>query len=248
MSPTSFGGAVTDGIKFRSHPTVELIDWMPKDVTVGERVVQAARVSSGTEASGATPTANAGLLRMLQRDRHGSPFEHAVFTWRIECPVFVSREFFRHRIASYNETSSRYRVMEPVFYVPPPVRPLVQIGKPGAYRFEPGTPAQYRLMVETHKSVAECAWHDYQLQLEAGIAREVARNVLPLSLFTSFYVTMNLRGFENFASLRHAHPQGEVPTFPLWEIEQVCKDMEAYALELAPDIWTYFNNPGRRPV
>lgn len=235
-------------IVFRSNPTVELIDWMPKDVTVGERVVQAARVSSGTEASGATPAADAGLLRMLQRDRHGSPFEHAVFTWRIECPIFVSREFFRHRIASYNETSSRYRVMEPVFYVPPAVRSLVQKGKPGAYIFESGDQEQYEKVREAHRSVAECAWHDYQDMLDAGVAREVARNVLPLSLFTSFYVTLNLRSFENFASLRNAHPQAQVPTMPLWEIEQVCELMEVDVMALAPDIWTYFNNQGRRPV
>lgn len=235
-------------IVFRSTPTVELIDWMPKDVTVGERVVQAARVSSGTEATGATPEADAGLLRMLQRDRHGSPFEHAVFTWRIECPIFVSREFFRHRIASYNETSSRYRVMEPVFYVPPPVRPLVQKGKPGAYRFESGDQEQYETMVDLHKSVAMVAWHDYQEMLAAGIAREVARNILPLSLFTSFYATLNLRSFENFASLRRADVQSEVPSFPLWEIAQVCGLMERDVMELAPDIWTYFNNQGRRPV
>ncbi len=235
-------------ITFRSSSQVELVDWMPREVTFERRVVEAARVSSGTDGQAYNKKADAGLLRMLQRDRHGSPFEHAVMTFRVETPIFVAREFMRHRIASYNETSSRYRVMEPVFYVPPPERPLVQVGKPGAYVFEPGSKAQYQLAVETQKSIAECAWHDYQLQLEAGIAREVARNVLPLSLFTSFYVTMNLRGFENFASLRHAHPEGEVPTFPLWEIEQVCKEMEAFALELAPDIWTYFNNTGRRPV
>jgi thymidylate synthase (FAD) len=239
---------MTDLLTFRSTPTVELIDYMPRDTaTPEERVVQAARVSSGTEDVG-NAARNAGLLRMLQRDRHGSPFEHVVFTWRIECPIFVTREFFRHRIASYNETSTRYRVMEPVFYVPPATRPLVQVGKPGAYRFEPGTPEQYGLMIRNHESVAAVAWNDYKEMLDAGIAREVARNVLPLSLYSSFYVTMNLRAFENFASLRWAHPQAEVPTFPLWEIAQVCQSMEADVLRLAPDIWTYFNNQGRRPV
>lgn len=238
---------VSEEITWRSNPTVELIDSMPREVTAERRVVEAARVSSGTEGVG-DMAKNAGLLRMLQRDRHGSPFEHVVFTWRIECPVFVSREFFRHRIASYNETSTRYRVMEPVFYVPPPARPLVQVGKPGAYRFEPGDQTQYETVVDLHKSTAEVAWHDYQEMLAAGVAREVARNVLPLSLYTSFYVTMNLRAFENFASLRWAHPQAEVPTFPLWEIAQVCQLMEADVLQLAPDIWTYFNNQGRRPV
>lgn len=488
-------------IEFRSNPTVELIDWMPKDVTVGERVVQAARVSSGTEASGASPTADAGLLRMLMRDRHGSPWEKVVFTWRIECPIFVSREFFRHRVAclagdtriwfgsqsggarwktiaehwehwhqgvpdsmgrtrklpsiysakvrshseetltpelstvldvvkagvkpvwklttvrgftvtasadhrfygpkgwfrlselsvgdevyvqgrsgigpsrgisrtirngiqawvssvrpevferdgqrcqgcgawgeidslrcdhrvpvaaniklaldidnlqtlcltcdrrktdreqaladrtmnfaavtpdaieslafvgeeetydlvldaphhnfmangimvhnSYNETSSRYRVMEPVFYVPPPERPLRQKGKPGAYHFESGDQAQYETVVELHRSTAEVAWHDYQEMLAAGVAREVARNVLPLSLFTSFYVTMNLRSFFNFASLRRATEVSADPTFPLHEIAQVCGLMEDSVGGLAPEVWELFNRYGRRPV
>lgn len=235
-------------LEWRSSPTVELIDWMPRVGATGdERVVQAARVSSGTEDRG-TEAANRGLLRMLMRDRHGSPVEHVVFTWRIETHLGVSREFFRHRIASYNETSTRYRVMEPVFYVPPPDRPLVQVGKPGAYRFERGTKEQYETMVEARKSAAEVCWHDYQEQLDAGIAREVARDVLPLSLFTSFYVTMNLRSFSNFTSLRWAHPAAQVPTFPLWEIERVAERMEADVGAIAPQIMQHFNSFGRRPV
>lgn len=235
-------------MQWRSSPTVELIDWMPRvDTTGDERVVQAARVSSGTEGGG-SDAANRGLLRMLMRDRHGSPVEHVVFTWRIECPLSVSREFFRHRIASYNETSTRYRTMEPVFYVPPRERPLQQIGKPGAYEFRHGTDEQYEIMVEARKSTAEVCWHDYKVQLDAGIAREVARDCLPLSLFTSFYVTMNLRSFSNFASLRWAHPASQVPTFPLWEIEQVARRMEEHVANRAPIIWNHFNSFGRRPV
>lgn len=237
-----------DELVWRSSPTVELIDWMPRVGATGdERVVQAARVSSGTEDRG-TEAANRGLLRMLMRDRHGSPVEHVVFTWRIETHLAVSREFFRHRIASYNETSTRYRVMEPVFYVPPPDRPIVQIGKPGAYRFERGTREQYEAVVEHRKSAAMCCWHDYQAQLDLGIAREVARDVLPLSLFTSFYVTMNLRAFSNFTSLRWAHPAAQVPTFPLWEIERVAERMEADVDAVAPQIMQHFNDFGRRPV
>jgi thymidylate synthase (FAD) len=233
-------------LTWRSNPTVDLIDWMPRTGTAS-RVVQAARVSSGTE-EGASAKADRGLLKMLMRDRHGSPFEHVVFTWRVETPLFVAREFMRHRIASYNETSGRYREMEPVFYIPPPARPLVQRGKPGAYTFEPGSQHQYETMVENQKSSTECAWHDYLVQLQAGIAREVARNILPLNLYTSFYVTMNLRAFTNFASLRWAHPDAQVPTFPLWEIEQVAKLMEADVEFRAPWIWEDFNAGGRRPV
>jgi thymidylate synthase (FAD) len=200
---------------------------MPRVGATGDdRIAQAARVSSGTEG---TDKSNAGLLRMLMRDRHGSPFEHVVLTWRIETPIFVAREFMRHRIASYNETSGRYRVLDGVFYIPSPERPLVQIGRPGAYSFERGTKGQYEVMVDAQKSIAECAWHDYKQQLDVGIAKEVARNVLPLSIYTSFYVTMNLRAFTNFASLRWAHPDAEVPTFPLYEIQQVTKLMEVDA-------------------
>lgn len=234
-----------DQIKYRTGPSVEFIDSMPRVGVAGDRVVQAARVSSHTEG---TPAADRGLLKMLMRDRHGSPFEHVVFTWKIETPLFVAREFMRHRIASYNETSGRYREMEPVFYIPGRERPLVQKGKPGAYTFEQGTDEQYETMVDCQKSIAECAWHDYQQQLDAGVAREVARNVLPLSLFTSFYVTMNLRAFTNFTSLRWAHPDAAVPTFPLYEIEQVAKLMEQDVIFLAPTIMRDFNANGRRPV
>lgn len=235
-------------IELRSVPTVDLIDWMPKNVSGDQRIAEAARVSSGTEDAAGTPGRNGGLLRMLMRDRHGSPFEHVVITWRIECPIFVAREFMRHRIASYNETSGRYRELEPVFYMPPPDRPLVQEGKPGAYTFTRGTREQYTAMAEAHVRSAESAWHDYQDMLSAGIAREVARNVLPLSIYTSFYVTMNLRSFTNFASLRWAHPAAEVPTFPLYEIEQVTRLMELAASAIASQTWENFNNNGRRPV
>ncbi len=76
------------------------------------------------------------------RDRHGSPFEHNSMTFYVQAPIFVFREFMRHRIASYNEESGRYRELRPVFYVPAPERNLVQQGKPGAYEFVPGTPEQ----------------------------------------------------------------------------------------------------------
>lgn len=235
-----------DRIKYRTNPTVELVDWMPRnEAAASDRVVQAARVSSGTVG---TERANAGLIDMLMRDRHGSPFEHVVFTWKIDTPLFVAREFMRHRVASYNETSGRYREMEPTFYLPGRERPLVQKGKPGAYTFEQGTDEQYEIMIETQKSLIGCAWHDYQVQLSAGIAKEVARNVLPLSLFTSFYVTMNLRAFTNFTSLRWAHPDAQVPTFPLYEIQQVAMAMEHDVSFLAPAIMKNFNENGRRPV
>lgn len=238
-------------IEFRNHSTVELVDWMPKDddITGDDRIVQAARVSTGTDltALGDNPM-NRGLLRMLMRDRHGSPFEHVVFTFRIETPVFVAREFQRHRIASYNESSTRYREIGPVFYLPTRARPLVQAGKPGAYDFQVGSDEQWELVVEAHESIAGCAWNDYQQMLRAGVAREVARNILPLSFFTQFYVTMNLRSLFNFLSLRNKTDDSEVATFPLWEIQEIARAMEMHVEPVVRNSYANFLNGGRRPV
>ncbi|MFF3673585.1 FAD-dependent thymidylate synthase [Streptomyces sp. NPDC002120] len=225
-------------IEFRSTMDVELIDHMGSD----ESIARSARVSSGTSG---TEEQNVGLLRMLMRDRHGSPFESVTYQFKVTCPIFVAREFFRHRIASYNEVSGRYKVLEPVFYVPEPARPLAQIGKPGAYRFEPGTPEQISLTATAHKSAAGWAWEHYEWLLKEGVAREVARNVLPLSLYTSFYVTMNLRSLLNFLSLRWAHEDSKVPTFPLKEIEAVAKDMDRLAREVCPVAFEHFDSFGR---
>lgn len=225
-------------IKFRPDMTAELTDSMGGD----ESVIRFARVSSGIEGS---DKANTGLIRMLMRDRHGSPFESPVLQFRIECPIFVAREFFRHRIASYNETSGRYQVLEPMFYVPNGGRPLKQIGKPGAYTFEYGTQEQISITQASHKRIAREAWIEYQSQLDKGIAREVARNVLPLSIYTSFYVNMNLRSLLNFLSLRWAHEDAKTPTFPLYEIEQLAKQMDAAARLYNPVSMASFDEFGR---
>ena len=117
-------------IKFRSDMTVKLVQSMASD----DAVVMAARVSTG--AKYANSEKDAGLINYLMRDRHGSPFEHNAFTFYIEAPIFVFREFQRHRMASYNEESGRYKELNPVFYIPDPERKLIQIGKTGAYEYQ----------------------------------------------------------------------------------------------------------------
>lgn len=225
-------------VEFKSDMDVELTDHMGGD----ESIVRFARVSSGSTGN---PASDSGLIRMLMRDRHGSPFEAPVLQFRVQTPIFVAREFFRHRIASYNEVSGRYRELDPIFYVPDSYRPLRQLGKPGAYTFEDGTEEQYNVMQEAHKSIAECAWHDYQLMLDKGIAREVARNVLPLSIYTSFYVNFNLRSLMNFLSLRWMHESSITPTFPLYEIEQVAHQIDTFARQVAPKAMEAFTEFGR---
>jgi thymidylate synthase (FAD) len=225
-------------IQFRSDMTVELIDSMGGD----ESIVRAARVSSGSIS--VSSEKDQGLINYLMRDRHGSPFEHAVFTFRIEAPIFVFREFMRHRMASYNEESGRYKELEPVFYIPSEDRKLIQIGKPGAYTFEEGTYEQKKMVPASLMRVCDEAYSSYTKMLNKGVAREVARVILPLNIYSSMYVTMNARSLMNFLSLR-SDEQGTYPSFPQEEIAMVARDMELIFSEKMPVTHSTFVKNGR---
>jgi thymidylate synthase (FAD) len=166
-------------------------------------------------------------------------------TFYVQAPIFVFREFMRHRIASYNEESGRYRELNPVFYVPGPERNLVQVGKAGAYEFLPGSAEQTDLAVSEAKAVATEAYASYQRMLDAGIAREVARIVLPLSIYSSMYVTMNARSLMNFLSLRTKREGTHFPSFPQREIEMAAEQMETIWAGLMPLTYAAFNDNGR---
>lgn len=232
-------------VEFRSDVTVELVRAAAQDADV----LFAARVSTKGEQSLEDVDGDAerstGLINYLMRDRHGSPFEHNSMTFFVSAPIFVFREFMRHRIASYNEESGRYRELRPVFYVPGPERRLVQEGKPGAYDFVEGTTEQYETAVSATKAACEQAYAAYQTMLDAGIAREVARGVLPVATYSSMYVTMNARSLMNFLSLRTKRPDSAFPSFPQREIEMVADKMEAYWAELMPLTHAAFERNGR---
>ena len=235
-------------ITFRSDVTVELVRASAAD----SDVLFAARVSTQGEqtlesaASGQDATVrDRGLINYLMRDRHGSPFEHNSMTFYVQAPIFVFREFMRHRIASYNEESGRYRELRPVFYVPGADRNLIQVGKPGAYDFLPGTPEQHAMVDAEVRGVCEAAYASYQRMLDAGIAREVARTVLPVTIYSSMYVTMNARSLMNFLSLRTKREGTHFPSFPQREIEMVAELMEQRFAELMPLTYESFNANGR---
>ncbi|MFM9049880.1 MAG: FAD-dependent thymidylate synthase [Actinomycetota bacterium] len=225
--------------------SVELVKATARD----SDVIWAARVSTKGESSledvDADPEKARGLINYLMRDRHGTPFEHTSLTYFVSAPIFVFREFMRHRIASYNEESGRYRELRPVFYVPGPDRNLVQQGKPGAYEFVPGTPEQHRIVVGQTEASCRQAYAAYQEMLAAGVAREVARIVLPVTTYSSMYVTMNARALMNFLSLRTKHPGSHFPSFPQREIEMVADLMEAEWAALMPITHEAFAANGR---
>ena len=232
-------------ITFRSDMTVELIKHAASDADV----IWAARVSTKGEQTlddiGADPERSAGLINYLMRDRHGTPFEHSSMTFYVQAPIFVFREFMRHRTFSYNEESGRYRKLNPVFYVPGPDRKLVQTGKPGAYVFEDGSPEQHKLVTGAIEDSCGQAYAAYLAMLEAGVAREVARAVLPVGLYSSMYATCNARALMNFLSLRVKDEDATFPSFPQREIEMVAEQMEAYWAELMPLTHAAFERNGR---
>jgi thymidylate synthase (FAD) len=186
-------------IEVLDHGFVRLDDSMASDLSV----VNAARVSFARRKE-VMDESDEGLIRFLMRDRHGTPFEHNAFRFHIRCPIFVAREWMRHRVGSFNEFSMRYAKATDDFYVPEADDVRSQVGKPGAYSFEPVSPELAEQTREELRAVYEHAFETYERLVEAGVARELARSVMPVGAYTEFFWTVNARSLMNFVSLRAA--------------------------------------------
>lgn len=228
-------------INMRSDMVVNLIDTMGND----HSVVRAAQVSVFGEND---PTVEPlRFITYLLKNRHGSPFEHLVFTFYVNAPLFVFREFQRHRIASYNEMSGRYTEMKPDFYTPDDTRVLVNSGSSARPSFnnELTTRLQREAVLYEQTKISQLAWNSYQVQLDRGIAKEIARMVLPLNIYSEMYVTMNARALMNFLSLRTISPNSMFPSYPQREIEMVAEQMEEHFKQVAPATYQAFQNAQR---
>lgn len=219
-------------IEYDSKSSVELIKTNAND----DDVALAAWVSNNLDSVDRLENRDRvkGLINYLYREQHMSPFEHGSFTFKVDTPIFVTREFQRHRTWSYNEVSGRYTELKPRFYLPGRERPLIQQGKIGKYFFTPGDDEQYVQMIASKKRSIENAWREYQFQLELGVAREVARDELPVGIYTQFYATANPRNVMAFLILRTA-PNA------LYEIREVARGIEehfASAMPMTYDIFT----------
>lgn len=228
-------------VEFTSEVTVRAVDF---GFTGGDSAVCAAARTS-TAGFYADPAATAGLIDSLMRNRHGSPFEHTSATWRVRAPLFVWREHHRHRMASYNEESARFKVLDPVFYIPPVDRPLVQVGKPMAYEINPGSDDQIAGTRTVMMTASIEAYARYELLLRQGVAREVARMVLPVNIMSTCIVTMNARALMNFLSLRVDSPDSTYPSKPLYEIQKVAEAYERDFQKAAPITHAAFVANGR---
>jgi thymidylate synthase (FAD) len=215
------------------HGFVRLDDAMASDLSV----VNAARVSFGRRKE-AMDESDEGLVRFLMRDRHGTPFEHNAFRFHIRAPIFVVREWMRHRVGSFNEFSMRYAKATDDFYVPEAEDVRTQIGKPGAYSFEPVEAELAEETREALEAVYEQAFATYERLVEAGVARELARSVLPVGAYTEFYWTVNARALMNFVSLR-AHETAQR------EIRRYAEAVETFLAEKMPVTHAAFVAAGR---
>jgi thymidylate synthase (FAD) len=186
-------------IRVLDHGFVRLDDAMADDLSV----VNGARVSFARHTD-ELDESDHGLIRFLMRERHGTPFEHNAFRFHVRCPIFVAREWFRHRVGSFNEFSLRYARATDDFYVPEPEDVRSQVGKPGAYSFEPVSDELAETTREELRAVYETAYRTYEQLVEQGVARELARCVLPVGAYTEFYWTLNARSLMNFLSLRNS--------------------------------------------
>ena len=185
---------------------IELVDVMGSDL----RAVEAARVSFQKGLT--NEERDRKLIDYLMENGHESPFEHIVFTFRIKAPMFVARQWFRHRISSFNEISGRYSVIKHEFYYPQKRRKQDKINKQGSL-FGLNHEKE-SVSIEMIKSQTESCYETYEALLSKGVAREMARMVLPLNIYTQWYWTINVRSLMNFLNLRaDSHAQYEIQEY-----------------------------------
>jgi thymidylate synthase (FAD) len=215
------------------HGFVRLDEAMASDLSV----VNGARVSFAKHKT-EMDDSDAGLIRFLMREKHASPFEHAVFRFHVRCPIFVAREWVRHRWSSFNEFSLRYAPATDDFYIPAPEDVRTQVGKPGAYSFEPVSAEVAETTREELRQVYEAAFAAYERLVELGVARELARAALPVGAYTEFYWTVNARSLMNFLSLRNAEMAQR-------EIRRYAEACERFFAERMPVTYEAFVAAGR---
>jgi len=215
-------------IKVLDHGFIRLVDYMGGDA----RIVQAARVSYGTGTK--TIREDAGLIDYLLRHEHTSPFEHVIFEFHCKMPIFVARQWIRHRTARLNEISGRYSVMKDEFYLPPRDQISYQSKNNKQGRSPEEVPAELQEKVlEILKRDQESLYQSYEEMLNDGIARELARINLPLSLYTEWYWQMDLKNLFHFLKLRmDSHAQ--------WEIQEYARAIARVVKAVCPNAYDSF--------
>jgi len=215
------GGAARRQIKVHDHGFVALIDSMPRLVPQGQTadsaIVQAARVSYGQGTKQVNE--DRGLIRYLLRHRHTTPFEMVEFKFHIAMPIFIARQWIRHRTANVNEYSARYSILPDRFYVPSPenIRKQSQSnrqGGDGTFRVDDAEEVRTAEDFLSLLKDVEALYPRYLELTQRGVARELARTALPVNMYTEWYWKCDLHNLLRFLSLRmDAHAQQEIQDY-----------------------------------
>lgn len=228
----------TEGtIEVLDHGQVTLLDHMGGD----GNVTGSARVSTGKSHDFVSkgPEADAKLITHLLTHGHGTPFEHSVFQFFVKAPIFVVREWQRHRIGSYNEQSGRYSAFKPEFYLPDHLRTQHPTNKQSSVADRRDAIAVRSTLAAMQASM-EGAFAQYDRLLnEDSVAREMARMILPVSTYTSMWWTVNARSLMNFLALRN-HPDAQ------YEIRVYAVAIEGMFASTMPMTYKAFVDAGRR--
>lgn len=237
-------------IKFKSDINVTLVQSTGGD----HMVAAAAKVStSGTEAMKWADPENDkevdGLINYLMKHRHGTPFEHSAMTFFVHAPIFVWREWHRHRVGfSYNEESGRYKTLDPIFYLPPRDRPMMKVDgwKPGRPKFSycENDAIANQLAINLMKSY-ELSYAMYENNLKHGFDPGIARACLPVGIYSGCWVTCNPRSLMHFLSLRVHSEDATFVSYPLHEIQVAAEACEQLFRAGWPSTWDAFVKNGR---
>lgn len=212
----------TEQVNLLDHGFVRLDDFMADDLSV----VNSARVSFGKRVAILDPKDEL-LIKYLMKNKHGTPFEHNAFRFHVRAPIFVFREWQRHRIGSFNEMSARYMQLAAEWYIPEVQYVRQRVGKPGHYTYEcVGQEIAEKFRINLHTSCTR-AYSDYVLALERRIAPEQARMFLHVNHYSEMYWTVNARSLMNFINLRNA-------SSAQWEIQQFAIEVEKRFMECMP--------------
>jgi thymidylate synthase (FAD) len=234
-------------IETTSEILVRRVDGMGGDaMIVGAMLVskdpeEALRVVQDGEAS-------YGRINYLMKHRHGTPFEHSAVTFFVDAPIFVWREWHRHRIGmSYNEESGRYSELRPKFWVPRAERKMIAGPdfSPARPKLQPADSNIHNGVCHQMTQVYRQAWWHYKSMLRQGIAKEVARAVLPVATYSRCWVTCNPRSLMHFLSLRTHEPDAMFVSYPQAEIEEAARACEAIFKEGWPLTQRAFCENGR---
>lgn len=232
-------------MEYTSKISVEPINVSAADLDV----VHAARVCTGKQVSDQVPTKESeGLINYLVKHRHGTPFEHGMFKFYVHAPILVWREWHRHRIGfSYNEESGRYKKLEPVFYIPDLRRPMMKVDswKPGRPKFTQADVDTHSQLVANLKLSYAIAYKKYEENLALNIDPGLARDCLPVGIYSSCYVTCNPRSLMAFLSLRTHDLEARDVSYPLWEIQLAALQVEKIFKASMPITYRAFIDNGR---